>query len=223
MGHRPLQKTGIEGQQLIYNHGTISVHHVGELQGFIDQLDQGGKLSDHETHREYIRAARCGRNNISHVEGIGTFLQFAAFVTNDEFPDEWTDIGMMSRCETCRICLENCPTGAIRERELVIDAGKCLPLYNEAPWEFPNWIPADAHNAYIGCMMCQLPRPANREVVADAGCLPDISEEETRAILGEESDDAVLKSAGEKLRIDLTVNGTFQVVSRNIKALLRVG
>lgn len=309
MGRRPLQHADVEGQRLAYKYATISVEHLDELQGFIDQLDQGKKLSSHETYREYIRNARYalpeefpeaksiiafalyvklmkvsfqlgrtahevlippqyyglglpahavrdivkheivpgsrhrierlpsghlkllavrsglaqyGRNNISYVEGMGSFLQLAAFVTDYEFPDEWTDIGMMAQCETCRICAENCPTGAIREKEFVIDAGRCLPLYNEVPGEFPEWIPTNAHNAYIGCMRCQLPCPANREVVEAAGRLPDINEEETRAILSEASDDAALKSAGEKLRIDLGNEKTLQVVSRNMRALLGV-
>lgn len=309
MDRRLLQHTDVEGQRLAYNYATISVEHLDELQGFIDQLDQESKLSNQETYRKYIHnaryalpeefpeaksiiafalyvklmkasfqldgtthevlippqyyglglppdtvpniitneiippsghraerlpsghlkllavrsgLARYGRNNISYVEGMGSFLQLAAFATDYEFPDEWTDIGMVPQCETCRICLENCPTGAIREEEFVIDAGKCLPLYNEVPGEFPEWIPANAHNAYIGCMMCQLPCPANREVVEDAGRLPDITDEETRAILSEAPDDAALKSAGEKLRIDLTDEETFQAVSRNMRALLGV-
>lgn len=307
MSRRPLQHADVAGQRLIYNYATISVEHLDGLQGFIDRLDQDGRLSAHETYRKYIHnarfalpegfpkaksiiafalyvklmrasfrsqgtahevlvppqyyglglpkdavpdivkneivpgsehrverlpsghlkllavrsgLARYGRNNISYVEGMGSFLQLAAFVTDYEFPDEWTDVAMMPQCETCRICLENCPTGAIREEEFVIDAGRCLPLYNEVPGEFPDWIPPDAHNAYIGCMRCQLPCPANRGVVEDAGRLPDITDEETRAILSEAPDDSALKSAGEKLRIDLTATETLQVVSRNMRALL---
>ncbi|MFC2099702.1 4Fe-4S double cluster binding domain-containing protein [Candidatus Bipolaricaulota bacterium] len=308
MVQRAPTKIDLAGHPIVYNYATISIDHIDELQGFIDQLDQDGKLSDQKTYREYITSARYalpddfpeaksiivfalyvklmkatfhldgeehdvlvppqyyrlglppdatativtneilpsseyrlerlphghlkllavrsglaryGRNNITYVDGMGSFLAHVAFVTDCEFPDEWTDLGMMSQCDTCRVCLESCPTGAIRQHEFVIDAGKCIPLYNEVPGDFPDWLPADVHNATIGCMRCQLPCPANREAVADAGRLPDITEQETRVILGELADDEVLKSAGEKLRIDLTEEETFQTISRNMRAVLR--
>ncbi|MFC2078473.1 4Fe-4S double cluster binding domain-containing protein [Candidatus Bipolaricaulota bacterium] len=164
--------------------------------------------------------ARYGRNNISYVEGMGSFITLAAFVTDQELPDEWTDIGMMAACQTCTICFDNCPTGAIRQDEFVIDAGKCIPLYNEIPGDFPEWLPADVHNSYIGCMRCQLPCPGNRDAVQDAGRLPDITEEETQAILAGLPDNAALESAGERLRIGLTDEDTLKVVSRNVRALL---
>jgi len=167
--------------------------------------------------------ARYGRNNITYVKGMGSFLMHTAFVTDCELPDEWTELGMMAECESCRICLDNCPTGAIREFEFVIDAGKCVPLYNEVPGDFPAWLPAGAHNAYIGCMRCQLPCPANREVVADAGRLPALSEEETRALLAGDPDNDASKSAGEKLRIGFDDEDTLRVVSRNLSALLTGG
>jgi len=105
--------------------------------------------------------------------------------------------------------------------EFVIDASKCIALYNEIPGDFPDWLTSDAHNAYIGCMRCQLPCPANREVVADAGRLPDIDEPETLALLGESSDGDALTSAGQKLRIDFSDGDTFETVSRNLRVLLR--
>ncbi|MBU0595969.1 hypothetical protein KJ567_04715 [Candidatus Bipolaricaulota bacterium] len=308
MARRPLTKTELEGHSIVYSYATISVGHIEELQAFIDELDRTGKLSEHETYREYITSARYalpddfpearsiiafalyvklmraafhldgtahdvlvppqyyglglpkdavatvikneilpspehrlerlqhgylkllsvrsglaryGRNNITYVEGMGSFLMHVAFVTDCGFPDEWTDLGMMPQCESCRICLESCPTGAIREHQFVIDAAKCVPLYNEVPGDFPAWLPTNAHNATVGCMRCQLPCPANREVAADAGRLPDITEQETLAILGEVRDKDALASAGDKLRIDHGESQTFETISRNMRALLR--
>jgi epoxyqueuosine reductase len=165
--------------------------------------------------------ASYGRNNITYVDGMGSFLMHAAYVTDAKLPDEWTDLRLMPACENCRVCLECCPTGAIREEEFVIDAAKCIPLYNEVEGDFPDWLPADVHNAYIGCMRCQLPCPANREAVADAGRLPEITEQESLAILGESDSEDALVSAGEKLRIDLTDAETRAIIARNIRALLR--
>lgn len=307
MSHRPLQQATIEGHEIVYNYATLSVDRLDELQSFMDQLTQQGKLSNHETFQDYVQhahfalpenlpgaksiivfalytrlmkadfhynggvheilippqyyglglpqdavstiigteilssadcsverlphghlkllavrsgLARYGCNNISYVEGMGSFITLAAYVTDCQLPDEWTDLGTMPECDTCTICLDNCPTGAIRADEFVIDASKCIPLYNEVSGDFPEWLPTDVHNAYIGCMRCQLPCPANREVVKDAGRLPDITEDETRAILAGVPDNAALKSAGEKLRIGLTDEETLQVVSRNVRALL---
>jgi len=164
--------------------------------------------------------AQYGRNNIAYVEGMGSFITLAAFVTNETLADEWTDLEMMPLCETCTICLDGCPTGAIRADEYVIDAGKCLTLYNEMSGDFPDWIPADIHNAFIGCMRCQLPCPANHAVVKDAGRLPDVSESETRAILSGDPLAPEIASVAEKLRISLADVETLRVVSRNVRALL---
>lgn len=165
--------------------------------------------------------ARYGRNNISYVEGMGSFITLAAFVTDEVLPDEWTDLGVMPQCKSCTICLDNCPTSAIRADEFVIDAGKCLTLYNEVTGDFPDWIPDDIHNAYIGCMRCQLPCPANHAVIQDAGRLPDITDAETRAILAGDPTAPAIASATDKLRIGLTDQETLAIVSRNVGALLK--
>ena len=167
--------------------------------------------------------ARYGRNNISYVEGMGSFITLAAFVTDEVLPDEWTDLGTMPQCETCTLCLDNCPTGAIRADDFVIDAGKCLTLYNEVSGDFPAWIPDNIHNAYMGCMRCQLPCPANQKVIQDAGRLPDITDVETRAILAGDPAAPAIASAAEKLRIGLTDQETLGIVSRNVGALLKSG
>lgn len=164
--------------------------------------------------------ARYGRNNISYVDGMGSFITLAAFVTDEVLPDEWTNLGTMLQCESCTACLDNCPTGAIRADEFVIDAGKCLALYNEISGDFPEWLPSDIHDACIGCMRCQLPCPANHAVIQDAGLLPDITEEESRAILAGDAAAPEIASAAVKLRMDLTDAETLGIVSRNIRALL---
>ncbi|MBE0636509.1 hypothetical protein IH601_10980 [Candidatus Bipolaricaulota bacterium] len=167
--------------------------------------------------------AQYGRNNISYVEGMGSFITLAAFVTSETLPDEWTDLATMPQCATCTICLDNCPTGAIRAEEFVIDAGKCLTLYNEISGDFPEWIQSDIHNAYIGCMRCQLLCPANHAVVQDAGRLPDITQDETRAILAADPAAPEIASAANKLRMDLSNEETLRIVSRNVRAILDPG
>jgi len=165
---------------------------------------------------------RYGRNNICYVDGMGTLITLYAFVTDFEFDgDEWTDIGLLDACAACGICRESCPTGAIPGEGFVLDAGKCVSLYNEIEGDFPDWLPKDAHNALVGCMRCQLPCPANRGPLARAGRLGDVSEAETEAILGDRPDSALLKSASEKLKMDVANDELRTVIARNLLALLK--
>jgi len=300
-----------DGREFVYSYATTTVDRVPELQGFVDELDRSGQLSDHVVFREYIKDARYalpkgfanprslvslavdtklmratfhwsgraldvfvppqyyktgmdaetleeivsrgivgedghkiarlthghmkllavrtglgryGRNNICYVDGMGTFTTLYAFVTDFGFEtDEWTNVAMMDACLDCRVCRESCPTGAIPDDGFVLDAGKCIPLYNEIDSDFPDWLPADVHNALVGCMRCQLPCPVNREPLKRAGRLPDITEEETRAILSDPPDEGALGSASEKLRMDLTNDELRSVIARNLLGLLGEG
>ena len=69
-------------------------------------------------------------------------------------------------------------------------------------------------------MRCQLPCPENRQPLERAERLPDISEEETEAILSDAPEEAALKSAADKLRIDVTNDELRLVIARNLRALL---
>ncbi len=307
MSHRPLQRTTLEGNDIVYNYATVAVNHLGELQAFIDDLMKQDQLSTHETFRDYVVSshyalpdemaeassiviialytplakakfsfrgkqadllippqyyglglpkdvlstivsqeilsargsqlerlthghlkllavrsglAQYGRNNITYVNQMGTFITLAAFVTNETLPDEWTDLSVMPQCASCTICLDSCPTGAIRHDAFVIDAGRCLTLYNEISGDFPEWISDEFHNAAIGCMHCQLPCPANQCVIDDFTRLPDLTEDETAAILAGDSAAPAIASAAEKLRMGLADEDTLRIVSRNIRALL---
>ena len=165
---------------------------------------------------------RYGRNNICYVEGMGTCITLYAFVTDFEFPeDEWTDVAMMESCADCRICRESCPTGAIPDEGFVLDVAKCIPLYNEVDGDFPSWLPEDAHNALVGCMRCQLPCPGNRDVLTRTGRLEGLSESEVAAILSDAPEEEAVRSAADKLRIDVTDGELRQVIARNLRALLR--
>lgn len=190
---------------------------IGESGYTVERLRQG--------HMKLLAArtglGRYGRNNICYVDGMGTLITLYAFVTDFEFDvDEWTDIGMLDLCQACRICRESCPTGAILSDQFVLDAGKCLSLYNEIEGDFPDWLPKDAHNALVGCMRCQLPCPADREPSARAGWLGHITEAETEAILADHPDRALLESATETLKMDVGDDELRSVIARNLRALL---
>jgi len=165
-----------------------------------------------------------GRNNICYVDGMGSFLKLFAFFTDFSFDeDNWKDAEMMESCKNCRVCRTQCPTGAISEDNFVIDVEKCIPLYNEVPGEFPDWIDSSSHNALMGCLRCQLPCPANSEVVKKGQKLDPISEEETRKILDGSSDDELYLSLSEKLRMFIPEHAYyyFPVITRNLRVLIR--
>jgi epoxyqueuosine reductase len=165
-----------------------------------------------------------GRNNICYVDGMGSFLKLFAFFTDFSFDeDSWQDVEMMDSCQTCKVCQNQCPTGSISEDNFVIDIERCIPLYNEVPGEFPTWIHSDAHNALMGCLRCQLPCPANSEVISKTQKLDPISEEETQKILDGIFDDTLSLSISEKLRMFSPEHASYYlpIIARNLKVLLQ--
>jgi epoxyqueuosine reductase len=168
--------------------------------------------------------AKYGRNNICYVEGMGSFVRLWAFFTDFEFgEDNWQEVEMMEVCESCKVCMNNCPTGSISNDSFVIDVEKCIPLYNEVPGEIPEWIDPTSHNALMGCLRCQLSCPANSEVVTQTQKLDSITDEETKMILdGVETDD-LYKSLSKKLRMFIPEHAYYYypVISRNLRVLIQ--
>lgn len=164
-----------------------------------------------------------GRNNICYVEGMGSFLTLYAFFTDFEFDeDQWQEVTMMNSCTNCTVCLNECPTGALSEGRFVIDVEKCIPLYNEVPGEIPNWIDPSSHTALMGCLRCQLHCPANREAVSMAQKLCSVTEEETKKILDGTSDEGLIQTLSDKLRMFTPEHADYYypVISRNLRLLI---
>jgi len=165
-----------------------------------------------------------GRNNLCYVEGMGSFLKLFAFFTDFSFEeDNWKEAEMMDSCANCKVCLKQCPTGSISEDNFVINIERCIPLYNEVPGEFPDWIDPNSHNSLMGCMSCQLPCSANIEVSTKTQKLDPVSEQETKKILEGCLDDELIQSLSEKLRMFKPEDASyfFPVISRNLQVLLR--
>jgi len=164
-----------------------------------------------------------GKNNLCYVDEMGSFISLYAFFTDFEFKqDDWTDISMMEQCSSCTICMKSCPNGCIREDNFVIDAGRCLPLFNEIQGEFPDWLDKKAHNALIGCMRCQLPCPADHQVINQPVFLEDLTEQETNMILNGKIERDLLDSICKKLKMFTPANSDSRipVIQRNLKALI---
>jgi len=166
---------------------------------------------------------RYGRNNICYVEGMGSLHALYAFFTDFRFKsDKLHEIKMMDVCTACEECIDHCPTGSLSKANFVIDAGKCLSLYNEIKGEFPEWIDPHAHNSLMGCMKCQLCCPANQKALRRTGRIEDVTEEETEKILNENVDDKTVNSLSRKLRMFSSedAHDFLPVLARNLRVLL---
>ncbi|MFX1328088.1 MAG: 4Fe-4S double cluster binding domain-containing protein [Promethearchaeota archaeon] len=168
-----------------------------------------------------------GRNNICYVDEWGSMINLFAFFTDFQFKeDNWTDVKMMDLCKGCIFCIKNCPTNAIpssSDENFVINAGKCISVYNEIPGIIPNWINPNDHNALIGCMRCQKHCPGNHEVITITARLEDISEEETKMILDGINNEKLINSLSKKLKMFVPANADriIPVIKRNLELLIK--
>jgi epoxyqueuosine reductase len=127
-----------------------------------------------------------GRNNITYVPRMGSFLQLVAVYS--DLPcrnDTWQEVAMMKACEKCHLCREACPSGAISSDRFLLRAERCIVYRNEMPGNvpFPDWMKSSWHNCLIGCMLCQRACPMDRKFLNWVEDRQEFSEEETTLIL----------------------------------------
>ncbi|MBU1101534.1 MAG: twin-arginine translocation signal domain-containing protein [Bacteroidetes bacterium] len=164
-----------------------------------------------------------GKNNITFVREYGSFHQLIAFYTDIEMEDSWRPINMLRLCKGCDICKDKCPTKCIRDENFVINVDKCVTLYNELEDPMPEWMPAEAHNAFVGCIHCQYTCPANAEGIKNIGKIADVNEEETEYLLSDRTDEKMQKHLSEKLKLFPYINypdyfrRNFRLVMANTK------
>jgi epoxyqueuosine reductase len=129
---------------------------------------------------------RYGRNNISYVEGLGSFLNLNLYFSDiPSVEDPWQDIRQMDICRTCQACLHHCPTAAIIPTRFLIDNERCLTYFNEAgrEWNFPEWIDPASHHTLYGCLRCQMACPVNKPYSNTVTAPVEFTEEETAFLL----------------------------------------
>lgn len=125
-----------------------------------------------------------GRNNITYVEGLGSNVSYLAFFSDmpcDE--DVWLEPKIADVCAECNLCIELCPTGAIRKNRFLIDNQKCLSCLNESGGEFPDWLPNTVHHTLYDCLRCQELCPLNASVIDDTIDSITFTVQETRMLL----------------------------------------
>ena len=161
--------------------------------------------------------AEYGRNNISYVNGMGSFLQYAAFATDIPCPkDAWRKVTAAKDCAGCDKCIKACPISAIRKDNFLIDNGRCLSAHNENKKDFPAWIPDTAHHTAFDCLKCQVNCPMNKKNLSAVEVSFD--EKETERILK----GAPYKDVSKELKDKIALLGldSWASIPRNINKLL---
>ncbi len=167
--------------------------------------------------------ASYGRNNISYVPALGSFLRLIAFYT--DLPcaqDNWQDARLMKACDNCDKCRENCPTGAIASDRFIVHAERCLTFLNENTGDFPVWAPAKVHNALIGCIRCQEACPVDKPQLNKVQNGPVFTEKEMAQILEKTPVNDLAPETRQKLK-DIAYDGTFlyRFLARNLEVLIK--
>lgn len=82
---------------------------------------------------------------------------------------------MRPGCGTCTRCIDACPTDAIVEGELALDATRCITYWTQSRHSIPNDVREAMEDRAYGCDICQDVCPWNRGVEgrrADAPTVP---------------------------------------------------
>ena len=162
-----------------------------------------------------------GRNNITYVEGMGSFFSLVMFFT--DWPaeaEEWRTLQRMPACENCQACVNNCPTGALSKERNLLYADRCLTNMNESihSGPFPDWVPISAHNSICGCGRCQWICPMNRPYVDQVVKPMEFTEEETCLLIEGRVPGALPASLMEKLH-SIEMDNYLDALPRNLKVL----
>jgi epoxyqueuosine reductase len=163
-----------------------------------------------------------GRNNICYVEGMGSFFSFSAYFSDIPCDsDGWAEIRHADTCAHCKICLNHCPTGAIRENRFLIDNERCLSYFNETPGEFPAWLPRSVHHCLYDCLKCQINCPMNKPYADTIIESIQFNEDETDMLLSGSPWDDFPPALKQKSKI-LGLDEWLGAIPRNLKILFEL-
>lgn len=164
--------------------------------------------------------AKYGRNNITYIDGWGSYYRLRAFFSDIPCTnDHWQEPEAMELCSKCTACIKKCPTSAIQQDRFLVNAGKCLTFFNEASYDFPEWLDPAWHNCLVGCMICQDVCPANKDHTTWIMPGGEFSEEETGMILHGVSEDKLPSQTVEKLK-KVAMLDSYELLQRNLRVLI---
>jgi epoxyqueuosine reductase len=165
--------------------------------------------------------ARYGKNNITYMEGLGSFFRLRAFLSDmPAGKSEWLEPQAMKACNRCQACLNECPTGAIAQDRFLLHAERCLTFFNEGKEEFPGWIDPARHNSLVGCMRCQLVCPVDKPFFQWVEDGEEFDESETELILNRVPVDRLPAETVHKLNRCYMME-YLEMLPRNFRALLK--
>lgn len=165
--------------------------------------------------------AEYGRNNITYVDGMGSFLQLVgAFSDLPGDGDPWREPKALDRCGSCKACQNHCPTGAITQERFLLHAEACLTYHNEAGRELPDWIAPSWHHCLIGCLRCQTVCPENRAVRNWFEDRAEFTEPETALFLQRAAFDQLPAETATKVT-SLEINEEFELLCRNLSLIIQ--
>jgi epoxyqueuosine reductase len=167
--------------------------------------------------------SKYGKNNITYIPSMGSFHILAAFYTDLPCEEEnWREHELVETCERCSACVKKCPTGAISSKRFLLFAEKCLSYLNEKPGTepFPDWIDPSWHNCLVGCVVCQIVCPLNKEYRDWIQRGPEFDEEETKQFLQGVTFEELSSSTKEKL-IESELIDYLDAFPRNLSVLIR--
>ena len=164
--------------------------------------------------------ARYGKNNITFVEGSGSFHRPVVFISDFACEtDSWGKSSVMEQCDACSACRKACPAKAIGSDRFQLHAERCITFHNERSNDFIDWLSPAWHNCLVGCMICQKVCPANKEVAKWIETGTTFDKEETSLILNRAPEDRLPRATFEKLK-SLDIKEYYHVLGRNLKALI---
>jgi epoxyqueuosine reductase len=166
--------------------------------------------------------ARYGRNNITYVEGMGSYHRLCCLYTDipcDRGP--WQAAEILGSCESCGACIRACPANAIDPDRFMVHAERCITYWQEKPGDvsYPEELDFSWQDQFIGCMRCQDVCPHNQGLLKVEEAGPPFTEEETAAFLRGVTAEELPEKTIEKLK-QHDVLDYLEVLPRNLLASL---
>ena len=167
--------------------------------------------------------ARYGRNNVTYIEGLGSYYRLSALYTDIPCDtDTWQRPEVLDSCESCGACVRACPADAIDPNRFLIHAERCITYWQEKPGDvpYPGELDFSWQDQFIGCMWCQVACPHNRGLLKVEEAGPPFVEEETAAFLHGVTIDDLAPETIEKLKRH-DILDYLEVLPRNLPASLK--
>ena len=103
-----------------------------------------------------------GKNTMLITRTHGSWVVLGTLVTDVEIE---AAAPLEAGCGSCTLCIDACPTGALREAEPgVLDATRCLAYWTQTAGEIPDDVMDALDDRVYGCDICQDVCPWNRGV-----------------------------------------------------------